>query len=85
MKQAPVTPEVMQAFKEHHTIERSLMKASIDHVVGHIALVYGLVYKKSREIVKEQGFLDQIMNFESENKVTQKALKRIREVMKEYL
>ena len=85
LKQAPVTPEVMQAFEEHHTIERSLMKASIDHVVGHIALVYGLVYKKSREIVKEQGFLDQIMNFESENKVTQKALKRIREVMKEYL
>ena len=44
---------------------RSLKKTAVDNVVGHISLVYELVYPESCRIVKRQGYLDRLMNFES--------------------
>ena len=38
-----------------------------DFVVGHICLVFELVYPISREIVWEQEYLDKLLAFQSEN------------------
>lgn len=83
--QEEVTPEVLQSFDEEHAVLRSLKKTAVDNVVGHISLVYELVYPESCRIVKQQGYLDKLMNFESRNPQTRKQFEHIREHMREYL
>ena len=83
--QEEVTPEVLQSFDEEHAVLRSLKKTAVDNVVGHISLVYELVYPESCRIVKRQGYLDKLMNFESRNPQTRKQFEHIREHMREYL
>ena len=83
--QGEVTPEVLQSFDEEHAVLRSLKKTAVDNVVGHISLVYELVYPESCRIVKRQGYLDRLMNFESKNSHTRKQFEHIREHMREYL
>lgn len=85
LKNSQVTPEVMQAFDEHHAVLRALKKTAIDNAVGHISLTYELEYPMSRKIMKEQGYLDKLMNFESENPVTREQFLHIREEMNRYL
>ena len=80
-----MTPEVLQSFDEEHAVLRSLKKTAVDNVVGHISLVYELVYPESCRIVKRQGYLDRLMNFESRNPQTRKQFEHIREHMREYL
>jgi HD superfamily phosphohydrolase YqeK len=69
-----VTEPVMEQLREHHAVLRSVMKTPADHVIGHIALVFELVYPISRKIVREQGYVDQILAFPSKNIITLKAL-----------
>lgn len=80
-----VTPEVMESFDEEHAVLRSLKKTAVDNVVGHISLVYELVYPESCHIVKQQGYLDKLMSFESKNPQTRKQFAHIREHMQAYL
>lgn len=80
-----VTEEVMQAFFEEHAILRSLKKTPVDNVVGHISLVYELVYPISCKLVCEQGYLDKLMNFQSELPETNAQFVKIREKMVAYM
>ncbi len=80
-----VADAVMESFFEEHCILRSIRESAIDHVVGHISLVYELVYPVSRSMVAEQGYLEQLMNFESKNEVTREQFERIREKIHRYL
>lgn len=80
-----VSKEVMEAFKEGHAVLRSLKRTPADYVVGHISLVYELVYPRSLAMVKEQGYVEQLMNFHSENQKTQEQFRQIRGMMKVYL
>ncbi|MBO5055121.1 MAG: HD domain-containing protein [Lachnospiraceae bacterium] len=85
LREGQVTAEVMDSFDKEHAVLRSLKKTAVDNVVGHISLVYELVFPISLGIVKEQGFLDKLMNFESDNAETGKQFVHIREKMKEYM
>lgn len=85
LKHCKVTDEVMQAFYEEHAVLRSLKKTPIDNVVGHISLVYELVYPISCKIMHEQGYLDKLMAFQSELAGTNKQFETIRERMNEYI
>lgn len=85
LRNCEVTKEVMDSFQEEHAVLRSLKKTAVDNVVGHISLVYELVYPISLKLVKEQGYLEQLMNFESNNPVTVKQLVEIKEKMRDYL
>mgnify|MGYP000317934066 FL=1 len=62
-----ITPEVMQAFYEHHAVLRKLKKCPADYIVAHGSLTFELVYPESLRIAKEQGYLKQMMSFQSEN------------------
>ncbi|HIW81238.1 MAG TPA: HD domain-containing protein [Candidatus Acetatifactor stercoripullorum] len=77
-----VSPQVMESFFEGHAVLRSLKKTAVDHVVGHISLVFELVYPKSIEIVKKQGYLEKLLHFPSKNPVTRQQFAQIREKMK---
>ena len=85
LRSCQVTQEVMDSFEQKHAVLRSLKRAAVDHVVGHISLVYELVYPVSVKLVREQGYLEQLMNFQSENPVTMQQFERIREKMGEYM
>lgn len=85
LKNATVTKEVMEAFREGHAVLRSLKKTPVDNTVGHISLVYELVYPISLTIVKEQGYMDKLMDFSSDNLKTKKQFEEIREIMGKYM
>lgn len=84
LKNSVVTPEVMKTFAERHTILRSLKKTPVDHVVGHMALVFGLVFPESLEIVKQQGYLEKMLSFPSDNEETREQFKSLRHILREY-
>ena len=83
LKQAEVTSEVLQAFKERHDVLRALKKTPVDKVVGHISLYYELVYPKSRQIALSQGYLLRLAEFASENERTRKVFEDIRTQLQE--
>lgn len=85
LKTSTVSEQVMQAFYEHHAILRALRKTTVDHVVGHISLTYELVFPESLAIVKEQGYLEQLMNFASENSLTRAQFQELRMEMRKFL
>ena len=70
LKRATVSDAVKQGFIEGHAIIRSARKTPADILVGHISLVYELVYPISVEIAKEQGYIRQMLDFTSENEDT---------------
>ncbi len=67
LKAAAVSEEVKQGFKERRTILRAVRKTPIDVFVGHISLIFGLEYPISIQIIKEQGYLHKMLEFESDN------------------
>ena len=85
LRHCKVTDEVMQAFYEEHAVLRSLKKTPVDNVVGHISLVYELVYPVSLRIMYEQGYLDKLMDFQSELAETNEQFAKIRETMHAYI
>lgn len=85
LKNARITPEVMEAFSQEHAVLKSLKKTPVDHVVGHMALVFELVYPISVRIVKQQGYLDRLMNFSSDCEETARQFEILREHMRSYM
>ena len=85
LRSGQVTEEVMNSFEEEHAVLRSLKKTAVDNVVGHISLVYELVFPVSLQMVEEQGYLEKLMQFWSDNPVTEEQFVRIRKKMHQYM
>lgn len=83
--QSQVTSEVMDAFSQNHAVLRSLKKTPVDNIVGHAALVFELMYPVSYQIVREQGYLEKILGFASENPVTREQFEKLRQCMDKYM
>ena len=64
---SPVSKSVKYCFDCKTAVMRSLRKYPADYIVGHICLYFELVYPVSRELAREQGYLDQLLSFESKN------------------
>lgn len=85
LRDCVVSEEVMQAFWEEHAVLRSLKKTPVDNIVGHISLVYELVYPVSYQILYQQNCLEKIMDFRSELSKTNEQFEQIRTKMKAYI
>lgn len=85
LKNSGVTDQVMKAFMEHHAVLRSLKKTPIDNLVGHAALVFELVYNESFKIVKEQGYIEKMLSYVSDNQDTVKKFEIMRNDMNKFL
>lgn len=85
LKNAEVSSEVMEAFREEHAVLRALKKTPVDHVVGHMALVFELVYPVSVRLVERQGYLDKLMRFSSDCEQTQKQFAILTAHMEDYM
>ena len=80
---APVSDAAKKAFTEGHAILRSDRTTPIDYLVGHISLVYELVYPISVKIVNEQGYLLKLLDFHSENAQTREWFNTMHKVLRE--
>ncbi len=69
-----VSDKVMEQVREHHAVRRDVMETPAEHLIGHIALVFELVYPRSLALAKEQGYIYTMLNFPSTNPTTLKAL-----------
>lgn len=67
LKNSPVSEEVKNCFLNRTAVLRKLKKTPIDYVVAHLCLVFELVYPISREIAREQGYVDRMLAFKSDN------------------
>lgn len=76
-----VSEKVMEQVRERHAINRDIMNSPAEHLIGHIALTFELVYEKSREIAKDQGYLYKMFDFPTRNESTKKALTEIRSLI----
>lgn len=79
LKKAAVSEEVKKGFLERHTVLRSLKHTPVDNLVGHICLVFELVYPVSTQIAKEQGYVDKLLQFDSDNPDTNAWIAYMRE------
>ena len=80
-----VTETVMESFREHHATLRSLKRTSVDHVAGHISLIYELVFPESFRLVKMQGYWEKLLDFPSQNPNTIKQFAELRNEMSRFL
>ncbi len=85
LRSCAVSPEVMAAFYEEHAVLRSLKKTAADHLIGHISLVYELVFPVSLQLIRQQGYLEKMLSFPSDNPETQKQFAAARAHMEAYL
>lgn len=82
---AVVTEAVMDNFFAHRATPRQIKQSPVDYLVGHISLVYELVFPESVRIVKQDGYLERLLHFESTNPQTQKQFELLRREMEGYL
>lgn len=85
LREAEVSEAVMESFKEEHATLRSLKRTAVDNVVGHISLIFELVYPESLKVVKEQGYLEKLLSFESQNEKTRGQFAEVRRIVEKYL
>lgn len=71
---AGVSEAVMDQVREHHAVRRDIMVSPAEHLIGHIALAFELVYPISWEIAKQQGYIYKMYEFPTRNESTKKAL-----------
>lgn len=84
LKRSPVSEEVKKCFLDKTAVIRSLKKYPADYVVAHICLVFELVYSTSRRITKEQGYVDKLLQYETENADTREWFDYMKEHIWEY-
>lgn len=85
LRTADVTPEVLDAFYAHHAVLRSLKRTPADNVVGHTSLVYELVFPESLREVSRQGYLWQLLDFQTRNPRTARTFEALRQHMHTWL
>ena len=85
LRNGEVTPEVMQSFFGEHATLRSLKRTAVDHLAGHISLIYELVFPYSVKVMAEQGFLEKMLDFKSYNPHTREQFKTIAERVNIYV
>lgn len=66
LKNGVITKEVLESFYKKETVLKSVRSSAVDHIVGHISLLFELVYKESYRQAKEQGYVYKLLDFKSD-------------------
>ena len=66
LKNGIITKEVLESFYKKETVLKSVRRSAVDHIVGHISLLFDLVYKESYRQAKEQGYVYKLLDFKSD-------------------
>lgn len=85
LKDASISDEVLDASLKHLTVDKEIRKSPVDYIVSHISLVYGLYFPVSLKVVKDQGFLQKVMDFRNDNPQTNERMKLISDEVNRYI
>lgn len=85
LKQEDISNVIIQDALSHRLVDLSHAQTHMDHYVAHICFVYGLVYPESIRIMKQQGYLEQLLDFPSENPDTKQALSQVQDHVAQYM
>ena len=85
LAKSPVTDEVVEASLTHNTVHRNLKKTPADTIVGHLSLVYGIYYPESIKMLKEQGYLQKLMETRNDNEDTNRKLAIVCDEVRRYM
>ena len=85
LKDASISDEVLDASLKHLTVDKEIRKSPVDYIVSHISLVYGLYFPVSLKMVKDQGFLQKVMDFRNDNPQTNERMKLISDEVNRYI
>lgn len=66
LKNGIITKEELESFYKKETVLKSVRRSAVDHIVGHISLLFELVYKESYRQAKEQGYVYKLLDFKSD-------------------
>ena len=66
LKNGIITKEVLESFYKKETVLKSVRRSAVDHIVGHISLLFELVYKESYRQAKKQGYVYKLLDFKSD-------------------
>lgn len=80
-----ISEAVLEDVLACRNVNRVHTRTAIDHLIGHISLIFGLVYPESLRILSLQGYLNKMLSFESRNLHARDKMERIREVVYDYL
>ena len=82
---SPVTDAVYEKILQCQNLHRNWMKTPADLLLGHISFVFGLVYPVSVRLMKEQGYLEKVLQFPSQNEETKQRFSEMRKVVHGYM
>ncbi len=80
-----ITAAVLEDILSGRNVDRRNSTTGIDFILGHISFVYGLVFPESVRQVKQQGYLQQLLDFQSDNPDTAAKMRRINETIHRYM
>lgn len=66
LKNGIITKEVLESFYKKETVLKSVRRSAVDHIVGHISLLFELVYKENYRQAREQGYVYKLLDFKSD-------------------
>lgn len=53
--------EVMECVREHRCVPRDIRKTRFEGHISHCCMAFEVVFEESRQIIREQGFLDHLL------------------------
>ncbi len=84
-KNSEFSKDIFESFFHEKTVMKQLKKNAVDGLACHLSLVYELVYPASVKIAMEQGYVEQMMNFKSENAKANEQLKLMSDKLRSYI
>lgn len=85
LKNGVITKEVLDSFYKKETVLKSVRKSAVDHIVGHISLLFELVYPESYRQAKEQGYVYKLLDFKSDIPEVNAEFDNMRKYVDEFL
>ena len=84
-RKASISPQVYEDVMKGENVNRAHSQTAIDFLIGHIAFIFGLVYPESVRQMQAQGYLERMMQFDTQNPDTAEKLSHIRDYVHRYM
>lgn len=75
---APAREEIMNAVVNHTSVKKMPNMTKIESEISGCAMAFDIVYEKSREIIKSQGYLKQMLTYEPKELIQKQQMELLR-------
>lgn len=80
-----ITDEVLENALEGHAVDRALQKTPMDKLILHVSMMQELVFPKSKQILKESGYLIKLLNKAVVDEKTAVKFDRLKRHMRDFM